>query len=275
MRFGYDYPFFSPMKVPLRCSLHRWWLLALVGAGPLYAEPTALESVEKAAGEWVKVRAETARLETEWETTRPLLESTVSGLQERAQALEAKRDFLKAKTAKDREELATLEAANKASAAALQSVGAQLKAMNARLFELRASLPPRLSEALEMAYKSLAAPDVTVSERMQLTMTVLNRCIQFNRSITCEDEILTLGEGKNAQQLEVIYWGLSYGYVLDRPARQVWFGSPGPERWRWEPVPDAFDQVARLVTIYRGKAEPEFVEVPARLRIHSVESAKK
>jgi len=61
----------------------------LVGAGPLYAEPTALESVEKAAGEWVKVRAETARLETEWETTRPLLESTVSGLQERAQALEA------------------------------------------------------------------------------------------------------------------------------------------------------------------------------------------
>jgi hypothetical protein len=263
------------MKVPLLRSFPRLWLLALVGAVPLHAEPTALEAVEKSAGDWVRVRAETARLETEWDTTRSLLESTVNGLQERAQALEAKRDFLKAKTAKDREELATLEAANKASATGLQAVNAQLKAMSARLFGLRASLPPRLSEALEMAYKSLAAPDLTVSERMQLTMTVLNRGTQFNRSITCEDEILTLGEGKKAQQLEVIYWGLSFGYALDRPAHQVWFGSPGPERWRWEPVPDAFDRVARLVAIYRGRSEPEFVDVPARLKIHSPESSMK
>lgn len=262
------------MKAPLPHSVHRLWLLALLCAGPLNAEPTALESVEKAAGDWVKVRAETARLETEWDTTRALLESTVNGLQERAQALEGKRDFLKAKTAKDREDLANLEKTNRASATGLQSVDAQLKAMGTRLFALRASLPPRLSQALELSYKSLTAPDLTVSERMQLTMTVLNRCTQFNRSITCEDEGLILGEGKNAQQVEVIYWGLSYGYALDRPARQAWFGSPGPEGWRWEPIPGAFDRVARLVTIYRGRSEPEFVEVPVRLKTHSAESSK-
>jgi len=262
------------MKVPSFRFVCRLWFPVLLWAVPLPAEPTALETLEKSAGDWVKVRAETTRLENEWNTNRSLLESTVNGLQERAQALEGKRDFLKAKTAKDREELASLEAANKASATGLQSVEAQLKTMSARVLDLRASLPPRLSDALELSYKSLAAPDLTVSERMQFTMTVLNRCLQFNRSITCEDEILKLGDEKNAQQLEVIYWGLSHGYALDRPARKVWFGSPGPQGWRWESIPDAFDRVARLVTISRGKAEPEFVEVPVRLKTAASATSK-
>jgi len=264
-RFPNSAPF--PMTVPAFGFVHRLWLPVLLGTVLLRAEPTPLETVEKAAGDWVAVRAETARLETEWATTHPLLESTVRGLQERAQALEDKRDFLKARTAKDREELAGLEAANQASAAGLRSADAQLQAMGPRWSALLAALPPRLTEALELPARSLAAPGLTVSERMQYTMTMLNRCLQFNHGLLCEDEVLRLGGETNGQELEVIYWGLGHGYALDRPARRVWFGSPGPQGWHWEPLPEAFDAVVRLMAISRGKAEPEFVEVPARLKL--------
>ena len=251
------------------------WLLALPCLVLLRAETTPLETVEKSAGEWLKVRAESSRLETEWNTQRQLLDSIVHGLDERAQSLEVKRDYLRAKTAKDRDDLAKLATANQATSAGLRTVEEQLGALGPQLLQLRSALPPRLSTALELSYKSLAAPDLGLSQRMQLTMTILNRCQQFNRSIVCEEEVLQPGGEGPERQLEVIYWGLSHGYALDRPTGQVWFGSPGPERWQWEPLPDAAAQVAKLMAIYRGKAEPEFIEVPVRLKAQAVVTSQK
>ena len=109
---------------------------------------------------------------------------------------------------------------------------------------------------------------------MQLTMTVLNRCTQFNRSINFEEELLNPGGDKNAQLLEVIYWGLSHGYALDRAKGGAWFGSPGAAGWQWEPVTDGAKPVAELIAIYQSKGEPVFVEVPARLKNASSASLK-
>jgi len=257
-------PFF-PMKVSL-LQIASWFAPLLLAGPVLAAAPDPVETVEKAAADWVKVRAEVTRIETEWSTQQRLLDSSLSGFGERATALEAKRDFLLSKTAADREEIAGLEVADKASAAGLQATEAQLQTMSARLLGLRASLPPRLSAALDLPYKSLAGSGLTVGERMQLVMTVLNRCTQFNRAITCEEELLTVTGGATPQLLEVVYWGLSHGYALDRTAGKAWFGSPGPQGWQWEPLPDGAAAVARLVTIYRGKAEPAFVEVRGRLK---------
>ncbi len=251
---------------PFRLSACALSLLLLLRALPVRAETPSLDAVEKSAGDWLKVRAETSRLETEWSTQRQLLESIVHGGEEHATSLEAKRDFLTAKTAKDRDELAALDAANKTATTGLQSVEAQLKATDARLLQARRSLPPRLSAALELPYKSLAGSELTVGERMQLTVTILNRCLQFNRGVGCEDEVLNVGPDNEAHQLEVIYWGLSHGYALDRPAGKVWYGSPGSDGWKWEAVPDAADRVAGLMAVYHGKKDPGFVEVPVTLK---------
>jgi hypothetical protein len=255
-----------PMNVMLPGPVRSLWPLAFAVAVSLRAsEPVAIDTVEKAASDWVKVRAETTRLESEWSMQRQLLESMVSGLGERAAQLEEKRDYLKAKTAGDREELENLRVANKASADDLEAVGAGLGTLTARLIQLRPALPPRLSAALDLSYRSLAGTGLGLGERMQLTMTVLNRCTQFNRAITCEEELVQPEPGQSPRLLEVIYWGLSHAYALDRSKGAAWFGSPGPQGWRWEPLPQAAGAVSRLIAIYRGNAEPEFVEVPARL----------
>jgi hypothetical protein len=62
---------------------------------------------------------------------------------------------------------------------------------------------------------------------MQLAMTVLNRCALFNRTVTCGDEVLTISGEQGAKSLEVIYWGLSHAYALDRAAGKAWYGAPG------------------------------------------------
>jgi hypothetical protein len=234
-----------------------------------------VESVEQTASEWVKARIETTRIETEWSTERQLLESTIGGLSERAQTLETKSDFLRAKTAKDREELATLDAIDKSSVSNLKAVEGRVNTMTTKLLRLRRSLPPRLSAALEMSYRSLAAPDLTVNERMQLTMTIITRCAQFNGVITSEKEVLDINGGDHPELLEVIYWGLGYGYALNRTTGQAWLGFPGSQGWQWEPHPEAVEAVKKLIAIHQDKADPDFVTAPARVSNISAEIATK
>jgi len=210
-------------------------------------------------------RSETVRLDNEWLSQRPLLEATVNGLRERAESLEEKRDHLIAKTAKDRDEIESMRAKNREAASDLTAAEARLNAVVGKLTELRPMLPPRLSEALELAYRSLGNPKLGVGERMQLTVTVLNRCAQFNRTVTCGDEILSIEGEPGAKSLEVIYWGLSHAYALDRAAGRAWYGSPGPRGWQWSALPDAARPVAKLIAVYNDRADPEFVAVPATL----------
>jgi Protein of unknown function (DUF3450) len=262
------------MDYPQPRQFRRIWLIGLLLV-PLHADTDPLEVGEKAASEWIKVRLETDRLENAWMSERPLLESTINGLKERADALEDKRDHVKAKTAKDREEIATMQEKNQAAGDDLHAAEERLQALSLKLNELRPVLPPRLSDALELSYRSLASPGLASGERMRLSMTMLGRIMQFNRTVTYGDEVLTVDGEQGARSLEVIYWGLSHGYALDRTAGKAWYGSPGPQGWQWESHPDAARPVAALMAIYNDKADPDFVEVPASLSHSAGEDARR
>ncbi len=222
-----------------------------------------LETVGKSADEWVKLRVETTRLVTAWQQERTLVESMVTALNERAVAAEEKRDLTKAKTAKQREELDEFRAKIEAESSDLRVFEARLKELTKKLAVLRPALPPRLSEALELSFRSLENPALPPGERMQLAMNVLNRCAQFNRSIDVGEEVLSLEGMPATKSLQVIYWGLSHGYAIDRVTRKVWFGTSREGAWRWEPKPEAFENVLRLIAVATDKTDPDFVIVPA------------
>jgi hypothetical protein len=189
----------------------------------------------------------------------------IDALGQRAALVEEKREHAKARTAQDRAELDTLERKNEAAAAGLRVSESKLKETDQGLLALRASLPPRLSAALELPYKSIADPSLAVGDRMQHTMTILNRCMQFNRLVTAEEEVLTLAGEPAPKSLEVIYWGLSHAYALDRAAGKAWYGAPGAQGWQWEARPAAVGEVTRLLAIAHDKADPDFIVVPAQL----------
>jgi len=254
------------MKTPRLPWIRCLPSVLLVSAGLMAAPATdPLEPGEKAANEWIKTRLETSRIESAWVTEKPLLEATVNGLKERAQALEDRRDDFKVKTAKDREEIESLQAKNAAAAADLRAAETRLQSLIQKLVALRPSLPPRLSDALELSYRSLESSGLGTGERMQLVMTVLSRCEQFNHTVTSGEEALSIKGEPGLKSLEVIYWGLSYGYALDQKAGRAWYGSPGPNGWQWEPLADAGHAVGELIAIYNARADPEFVAVPAKL----------
>jgi hypothetical protein len=240
-------------------------LLAAFAGVPLRAADP-IQEVGKITAEWVRTRAETNRLETGWVQEKALLASTLNGLKERADRLQDKRDHLLATTASERTEMAALTAKLTDAKDALKQTESRLLVLSDKILKLRPQLPPRLATALEMSYRSLAGKELSPGERMQLIMTVLNRCAQFNLSIDQGDEVLTLPGESAPKSVDVIYWGLSQGYALDRAAGKAWLGAPGPEGWHWEALEGAAPAVAGLFAIRRDEADPQLVTVPVRLK---------
>jgi hypothetical protein len=253
------------MSVAILRAVALWHPFAWVSASALAMAPDSLETVQRIAADWARIRAETVRLESEWEWQRELLTSTVTALQERARGLEERRDLLQAQTAQTQRELAALSAQTQASAEAMQRVEERLVAMTRRLLGLRPVLPPRLSEALELPYRSLGDTMLPASERIQAVATMLARCAQFNRSITYSEEPLALEAAHEPRLLEVVYWGLSHAYALDRVSRRAYLGAPANGAWAWQARPDITERVEQLIAIYKDDAEPRFVEVPVTL----------
>ncbi len=258
----------------MRPRVYRTVLLALALTGltgtsragaEAVPKPPGIDSVRQVVAEWAKVRAETVRLEEDWRAERELLGTTQRALQEQVARLEGEKQALAAGTASERDALAELAARNAAAQESLKSAGQRLEAIAAQLAALRRWLPPRLSEALELPYRSLASPAAGPTERMQVVTALLNRCTQFDRVITYGEDVLAVPGEPEGKLFEVIYWGLSHGYALDRATGRAWFGSPGPQGWAWEPIPAMAPQVARLIAIHRDKADPEVVAVPARI----------
>ncbi len=240
-------------------------VLTLCTLAPRSIAAESIDDVDKMARDWVKMRVETNQLDTGWSSQSELLKSTLAALKERASSLTEKRDFAKAKTAEERKEIDALVAKNRAADEDLKVCEVRLGALTKKLIALRPNLPPRLSEALEMSYRSLASADLPFGERMQLAMNVLNRCAQFNRSISTGEDVLTLEGEPTAKSLDVIYWGLSYGYAVDRTGHRAWLGRPGPDGWQWKAQPGAFDRVEHLVAIARDRSDPAFVVIPAQV----------
>jgi len=242
----------------------RFAAACLIGGLLIPAHATnPTDDVQKTVAEWAKVRAETTRLDSDWVWQQALMQSTLEALQGRARQFEAKRAELEARTAEERRETAELTARQQTMKEAEAEAARHLRQLSDRLTQMRAWLPPRLSAALELPYRTLVTPDTGTSERMRQAMAIVNRCVQFNRIVSTGEEMIAAPHSEK-RLMEVVYWGLSHGYALDRVAGEAYLGAPTEAGWTWTPLPGMARQVTRLLAASRDKAEPVFVLVPAQ-----------
>lgn len=252
--------FFTPLRM---CNMRFIAFCLCMTAVSRAVAQEALDDADKSGQKWISLRVEAVKLESEWRTQREVLDSLITAMQERAKLMEEKQDLSLAKTKQDRQDLESLRSKNQAAAEDLKTWEKRLDGLSQRLLAIRPKLPPHLSDALEMSYRTLSAPQLAIGERMQVAMNVLNRCAQFDRMVSISEDVLTLdGEPPN-KYFEVIYWGLSHAYAIDRTSHKAWLGAPGRDRWQWVPAADFYDAVVKLITVANNKAEPEFIAVPA------------
>jgi Skp family chaperone for outer membrane proteins len=242
-------------------------LLLLVAFPHAARAAPAPATVEAHAIKWAELRAEAARLDSEWQWQRSVLQATQEALQLKLHALEAQRDEHRAAHAQAREEVARRAADNAVRHEALQSLDQRLRRLSEEILQTRHRLPPRLAAAIELPAQSLANPTLPLAERVQHLVTIESRCSHFNRVITYSEEVWPMPGEDQPRLLEILYWGMASAYALDRDRQRAWVGRPGPERWEWQLQPGLAEVVVQLLAIHRDEAQPAFVALPLHLDV--------
>lgn len=226
--------------------------------------PHRVAAAQALVTQWAKIRHEQVRMESEWEGEKALLASTQAAMESRRQTLEDQKRTLLARARVRDGSQNELVAQNRAAEAGLKRAEQELAEIADALQRLRPRLPPRLSRGLEMAFRSLAAADLPAAERSQHVAAILKRCELFDQVVTWGEEPWA-EQGGGEKLIEVVYWGLSCAYGLDRPAGKAYVGRPDAERWIWQETPDIAPAVAELVAQARDQTDPAFVALPARI----------
>jgi hypothetical protein len=239
--------------------------MLLLSAIPPCFGTTPLQDLQTTATTWANLRSELNRLETYWTTEKKVLTASLSGLSQRAEQLALQQEILVASTAKDRREIDELRTENNRRTETLAQVDTRMVIVTQKLLALRPSLPPRLSIALELPYRSLNTPNLAAGERAQHVMTILNRCHQFNQAFVFAEEIIPTQPGADPQLLEIIYLGLAQACAIDRAADQAYVGRPVDGNWTWTQTPDLAGEITRLIAIYQDRTEPTFISVPLQV----------
>jgi len=252
-------------RLPATGRCRRWLclLLAPASAGPLFATP--LNDVQEAAAKWADLRSETTRLESEWLSEKALLDASISHLESVADQLQLQQEVLIADAKKAQQEVDQLTAENQLRAGQLAVANAQIARLAAELAELRPALPPRLSAALDLPFRTITNPELSPADLMRHTMTILNRCQQFDQTFVLTEEVLPVTPDGQPRLLEVVYFGLAQACALDRSADEAFIGRPFEGVWQWEYVPGLAPEAVKLIDVRQDTVPPEFVELPVKV----------
>ena len=249
---------------PLRRTAVLCGLILISNSIQALAETDSIQAVQESTRKWTEIRLETVKLKEDWVWEKSILESTKDALAQRLQAAASQKKLVESETTLTRNELTKAKLENDQLKSAIIATEEHTQEVIDRLKQLKLKLPPRLSDALNLAYESLDDPQVSLGEKQQLIVTICNRCTQFNSLVTYSEEAVD-PTGADSRVLQVIYLGLSQGYALDRSNNTAYYGHPEDGKWQWDEDRSLTGSITQLIDVFKEEIDPAIITVPANL----------
>lgn len=244
--------------------------MAAVLAAALWARRGAAEESADAqiVEKWVEVRRMISREEQEWRVGRELIESRIEVL---SREIESYRTRI-AETTNEVGEVDRKLADAKAQLAALSEgtagLGDTVTNLEARLTALLTRAPAPLQERVrplsQRMPRGTEAARVSLSERFQNVVGILNEINKFARELHVTSEVRDLPDGGKAE-VSVLYIGLAQAY-FGNASGVAGVGRPGEAGWEWEVDETLADAVATAIGVYRNERPAVYVQLPVMLR---------
>jgi len=163
--------------------------------------------------------------------------------------------------------------------ARLERVSKLLEERITRLEERTRALLRRVPEPLARNVKPISQrlPEsdeerakLSLSERYQNVIGVLNPIDKWNREVRIENERRDLQGGRSVS-VTVLYIGLAQGYYVggkgpDGKPNLAGVGVPTPDGWRWTPADSLAPDVSKAVSIYRNEQLARLVRLPVSIQ---------
>jgi hypothetical protein len=217
---------------------------------------------------WVETQQLIAKEKREWQEGKQILQSRIDAVNGEIAALKERMSETR-RTASEANQKKAGEVAENES---LQRAGSELAAwvagLESGLKTLEARLPEPLLQKVKPLYDRMPADakstSVSLAERYQNVVGILNEVGKFNNEITMVTEVRTLSDGKPAE-VRTVYVGLAQAYFVS-PKGDAGIGRPGDSGWGWSPASEIAPQIEQVVEVLQNKAKPHFVSLPVKVQ---------
>jgi hypothetical protein len=235
--------------------------------GDAPAAPT-LEETRLTMGKWIETEQILSRERNEWQQAKEILKSRVELVRKEVATLEEKIRQAEAGAAQGEQKKQELVLETET----LKTAGAQLAeavaAMETDIGRIHQRLPEPLQAKLQPLYqripKDAAQSRVSIAERFQNVLGILNELNKANNELSVVYEVRTLADGKPSE-VRALYVGLAQAYYVSAGG-EAGIGRPSPDGWKWEPSKAVANDVLTALDILQGKHTPAFVPLPVKMQ---------
>ena len=226
------------------------------------------DSARASLAKWVETQQLIAKERQDWQQGKQILQSRIDAVNGEIVALEER---LK-ETRRIAAEANGKKAGEVGENDTLQKAGAELSTwvagLESGLRTLEARLPEPLLQKVKPLYDRMPADghatSVSLAERYQNVVGILNEVGKFNNDITMITEVRTLSDGKPAE-VRTVYVGLAQAYFVS-PKGDAGIGRPGAAGWEWTVAREIAPRIEQVVEVLQNKAKPRFVSLPVKVQ---------
>jgi hypothetical protein len=236
------------------------------------AEPTAQDGIDNARmamEKWIEARRAISKERQDWALGHEMLNERIELVQREITSLREKIAQAQESISgadKKRAELVDENERLKGAGVMLGGIVTKLEARTAALIQ---RLPDPIRDRVKPLSQSLPKdPNETrlsLAQRFQNVIGILNEVNKFDREITVTSEVRTMTDG-SAAEVAALYVGLGQAYYVGANGTVAGVGRPSENGWKWEPVADAAGPIADATAILKNEKVADFVLLPVKVQ---------
>jgi hypothetical protein len=226
---------------------------------------TARATLEK----WFEARRIISQEQNDWALGKEMLNERIELVQREIDSLrgkitEAEKSITE--TDKNRAELVEKNDKLKKASSSLEGTAGELESNTKKLLQ---KLPDLLRERVKPLSQRL--PDdpketkLSLSERFQNVVGILNEVNKFDREITTASEVRALPDGTSSE-VTALYVGIGQAYYVSANGSIAGIGVSSDKGWVWKPADQAAGEISRAIAILKNEQVASFVRLPIEIQ---------
>jgi hypothetical protein len=243
--------------------------LAASAAAPAGDGRGELDHARAVLEKWTETRRVISRERRDWALGRDLLAGRIELVQREIESLRARIRDAEASIAEADRKRAELLAQNESLKATSSALLGTVAALETRTRDLLRRLPDPIRERVKPLSQRIpedpAATKLSLSERFQNVVGVLNEVNRFHGEITVTSEVRTLPDGA-AVEVTALYVGIAQGYYASANGKSGGVGAPAPDGWRWTPADSAAPAILAAVAMLQNERVAAFAHLPVQAK---------
>lgn len=230
---------------------------------------TDIDQTRAVLEKWLDTRRVLSLEQRDWTLGREILTSRVEVLEREIESLNGRIVDIESSIAeadKKRTELVSENDRLKQTSSALATTVVGMEARTLGI--LRRSPDPirdRVKPLSQRIPEEGAETKLSLSERFQNVVGILNEVDKFGRDITSTSEVRELGDGTTSE-VTAVYLGLAQGYYASPNGLRAGVGTAGPNGWTWTAANESAPSISRVIAILKNESVADFVALPMRIQ---------